>query len=85
MADPFPVDSTLSTLNASDALTPPLIKTIDDAPMDTTLSSGSLEAGSTEMEVSVKVPALTEKRGQLSGEADVSVKVMEENLTSLSV
>ena len=31
----------------------------------------------------MKVPALTEKRGQLSGDADVSVKVMEENVTSV--
>ena len=83
MADPFTLDVTLSTLNPSDAVTPPLIDTRDDAPMDITLSSDSLDAGSTVMEVSVKVPALTEKRGQLSGDADVSVKVMEENVTSL--
>ena len=82
MADPFTLDVTLSTLNPSDAVTPPLIDT-SDVSKDITLSSDSLEAGSTVMEVSVKVPALTEKRGQLSGDADVSVKVMEENVTSL--
>ena len=82
MADPFTLDVTLSTLNPSDTVTPPLIDT-SDVSKDITLSSDSLEAGSTVMEVSVKVPALTEKRGQLSGEADVSVKVMEENATSL--
>ena len=84
MADPFTVEVTLSTLKSSDAVTPPLIDTSDDAPMDITLSSDSLEAGSTVMEVSVKVPALTEKRGQLSADAEVSVKVIVENVTSLS-
>ena len=82
MADPFTLDVTLSTPNPSDAVTPPLIDTTDGS-KDITLSADSVEAGSTVMEVSVKVPALTEKRGQLSGDADVSVKVMEENITSL--
>ena len=79
MADPFTLDVTLSTLNPSDAVTPPLIDT-SDVSKDISL----IDAGSTVMEVSVKVPALTEKRGQLSVEADVSVKLMEENVTSLS-
>ena len=82
MADPFTLDVTLSTLNPSDAFTPPLIDTTDVS-KDITLSADSVEAGSTVMEVSVKVPALTEKRGQLSVELDVSVNVMEENVTSL--
>ena len=55
MADPFTLDVTLSTLNPSDAVTPPLIDTSDDAPIDIM----PVDAGSTVMEVSVKVPALT--------------------------
>ena len=79
MADPFTLDVTLSTPNPSDAVTPPMIDT-SDVSKDISL----IDAGSTVMEVSVKVPALTEKRGQLSVVADVRVKVMVENVTSLS-
>ena len=83
MADPFTLDVTLSTLNPSDAVTPPLIDT-SDVSKDITLSpDSSSDEGVIVMEVSVKVPALTVKRGQSRGDADVSVKVMEENVTSL--
>ena len=83
MADPFTLDVTLSTLNSTNSITPPVIDT-SDVSKDITLSSDfTSDADVIVMEVSVKVPALTEKRGQLSGDADVSVKVMEENVTAL--
>ena len=44
MADPFTLDVTLSTLNPSDAVTPPVIDT-RDVSKDITVSSDSLEAG----------------------------------------
>ena len=80
MADPFALDVTLSTLNPSDAVTPPLIDT-SEAPTSTLPPDTTLDAGVIVIDVREKLPALTTKRGHSSLGEEEMVNVMDVNKT----